>query len=179
MWKEFGRRGKDFCGWENHPHTNRQHTEWNKLWGRPLRGIMLADSATGWHRETPKHLAHIMRQGRSIGASWGGGGGGAIGICQSSWSLQRMSWTPLSPSVCEGWQLHTEVDMHSSTALYLAGGINYHKADTDNTDKPCSTDEGQTLMKSVCTCSVRWWSLRSSWQVTTCIRFKEDLRQRF
>lgn len=45
--------------------------------------------------------------------------------------------------------------MHSSTALYLAGGMNYHKADTDNTAKPCSTDEEQTLIKSGCTYSVR------------------------
>lgn len=139
---------------------------------------MLADSTTGWRRETPKHLAHIMRQGRSTGGSWGRDGlvvGGAIGICQSTCCPQRMSWTLLSLSVCEGWQLQTEDNVHSSAATYLSARMNYHKAKkkkTENTAKPCSTVEEQTLIKPVCTCSVCWWSVSSSWQITTCIRFK-------
>lgn len=119
-----------------------------------MRDIMLTDSATAWHRETPKHLAHIMRRGRSTGASGGRDGlvmGGATGICQSSCSPLRMSWTLLSPSVCEGWQPQIEDNMCSSAAAYLRGRMNYHQTDTDNSTKPCSTDEKQTLIKPVCT----------------------------
>ncbi len=146
---------------------------------------MLADSATGWHREPPKHLAHIMRQGRSIEASWGRGGlavGGAIGTCQSSCSPQRTCWTPLSPSVSEVWQLQTEADMHSSTGSYLAGRMNLSQSrETDNTVQPRSSDGKGTLIKSVCAYSVcvdKRASLSSPWQITTCVRLKEDLRQR-
>lgn len=143
---------------------------------------MLTDSTTGWHRETPKHLAHIMRRGRSTGASGGRDGlvmGGATGICQSSCSPQRMSWTLLSPSVCERWQLQTEDNVCSSAATYLAGRVNCPKAETDNTAQPCSTDEKQTLIKPVCTYTGCWWSVSSSWQITTQIRYKEDLTHGF
>lgn len=100
--------------------------------------------------------------------------GGAIGICQSTCCPQRMSWTLLSLSVCEGWQLQTEDNVHSSAATYLSARMNYHKAEkkAENTAKPCSTVEEQTLIKPVCTWSVCWWSVSSSWQITTCIRFK-------
>lgn len=60
--------------------------------GRPLRDIMLSDSATGWHTETPKHLALIMRRGRSSGASGGKGMGPADGRSHRNVSvLQGMS----------------------------------------------------------------------------------------
>lgn len=48
---------------------------------------MLTDSATGWHRETPKHLAHIMRWGRSTGASGRRDGGGMGGDGRSHWNM--------------------------------------------------------------------------------------------
>lgn len=97
------------------------------------------------HNETgQQHWGLLRRKER-------GAVGGAIGICQSSCSPQRMSWTPLSPSVCEAWQLHTEDDVRSSAALHLTGGLNYHKTETNNTDRPRSTDEEQTLIKLVCT----------------------------
>lgn len=143
---------------------------------------MLTDSTTGWHRETPKHLAHIMRWGRSTGASGGRDGlvvGGATGICQSSCSPQRTSWTLLSPSVCERWQLQTEDNVCGSAATYLTGRVNCPKAETDNTAQPCSTDEKQTLIKPLCTYTGCWWSVSSSWQITTQIRHKEDLTHGF
>lgn len=105
--------------------------------------------------------------------------GGATGICQSSCSPQRMSWTLLSPSLCEGWQLQTQDNVCSSAAACLAGRMNYHTAETGNTAQPCSTDEKQTLIKPVCTYSVCWWSVSSSWQITSQIRYKEVLTHGF
>lgn len=123
MWKESSSRVNEFFRLGD--HTDR-HTNRNKLCAavarRPLRGIMLVDSATGWHIETPKHLAHIMRQGRSFGAS-PGRVGGAIGICQS----RAYSTQTLDPSVTKCfWRMAAadRADIHSSAGSYLAGRMN-------------------------------------------------------
>jgi len=55
---------------------------------------MLADRETGWHRETHKHLAHIMRQGRTIGASLGRGGAGGVVGGRSYWNVSVLSVSP-------------------------------------------------------------------------------------
>lgn len=140
---------KKFCKQKKqthtHSHTNREDAHRETL-------CLLTARQAGTERP-PKHLAHIMRRGRSTGASGGTDGlvmGGATGICQSSRSPQRMSRTLLPPSLCKGWR----DSACSSAATCLAGRMNYHLAETDNNAQVCSTDEKQTLIKPVCSYSV-------------------------
>lgn len=134
------------------------------------------------HNETGQEHWGLLKEGGW--RWWGLAVGGAIGTCQSSCSPQRMCWTSLSPSVSEGWQLQTETCTAQLAHISQAEWI-YHKTETDNTAQPCSSDGEGTLIKSVCAHSVcvcvcvdKRASLSSPWQITTCIRLKEDLRQR-
>lgn len=138
MWQESSGGGNEFFGLEGHSvRLSDRHTNRTQLWGGCLSPtgrhyaswqsdrVAQRDQQTSRpHNETGQELWGSSRnrlEGREA-QQWE----------ELSWDVRvpMTSWTPLSPSTSEGWQLQTEADMHSvpQVALIWQDEWNDHKA---------------------------------------------------